>query len=243
MKTIHLYGALKDRIGPSVRLEVNDAAEAIRAIVTTRPEADDVLRSGSFVLVRRKVDTKSGRILASMMRAAIEDTDYQLDAEMMHLALGSADLHIIPVVGGEGGRGIGKVLLGAAMIAGAWVAAPTLAVSGAHLMGMQAFGFLGMSVSYGALASMGAMMALGGVSQILSKAPSASAGQNKNESFIFSGPANVGSQGSSVPVVHGGPIRTGSVTVSSSVTTVSIGSGGLFQGIKGTVLDALDPKA
>lgn len=247
MKTIHLYGALKDKLGASLRLDVLNAAEAIRAIVTTRPEANEIIRDGQFVLVRRKLDTKSGRFRVADLRAAIEDTAFQLDEETMALGLGKADLHIIPVVGGAGGRGVGKVLLGAAMIAGAWVAAPAIAggisgtgIVGGHIMSAQAFSLLGMSVSYGALATMGAMMALGGLSQMLAKAPEAAKSQDTNDSYIFSGPANVGSQSNPVPVIHGGPIRVGSVTVSSSITTQK--SGGIaagWGGLKGTLVDNL----
>lgn len=242
MKTIHLYGALKDDLGPKLRLDVVSAAEVVRAIVTTRPAAEATLREGAFILVRRTVETKSGRIAAKDIRAAIEDEAYQLDMETMTMGLGRADLHIIPVVKGEGGRGIGKVVLGVAMIGGAWALAPAALTAGAvgsTVMSSTAISLMGMSISVGTLGVMGALMALGGISQMLAKAPEAAKSQDRNESYIFSGPANVGSQSNAVPVIHGGPIRVGSVTVSSAITTqrgggIVAGSG--FGGIKGTIV-------
>jgi predicted phage tail protein len=51
------------------------------------------------------------------------------------------------------------------------------------------------------------------------KASSASDRESKTASFIFDGPQNVMEQGHPVPLVYGGPIRVGSVVVSSGIST------------------------
>lgn len=101
------------------------------------------------------------------------DTD--LDLEDLQLPFGSNDLILTPVVvgSGGGGGGIGKILVGAALIG------ISLAFPGGGLFGGTVFGFLGGPAASAALLTtigtgisiVGASLVLGGVSQLLSPQP------------------------------------------------------------------------
>ncbi len=232
MISVHLYGALKDSFGPTHRLEVESAGEAIRALCTVTTGFENQCRQGSYILIRDR--TKTGKPYTDkQLSKAARNEDIQLDLDSLHFGIGNSDLHIVPVIGGEGGRGAGKILIGIALVAGAFLAAPLAAVAGAAMtvgggvMSATAISLGALSVSFGQIALMGAIMALTGVSQMLAKPPEATKPTDKNESFIFSGPANIASQGNVVPVVYGGPIRVGSVTISSSISTESSHTGRL----------------
>lgn len=224
MKTIHLYGHLATTFGDRLELDVSSAGEAVRALCVTRPDFEDTLREGSFVLIRYR-RSKSARLTGEAFREAMENDGLHLDETTLEMGLGKADLHIVPVVGGAGGKGLGKVLLGVAIIAGAWFAAPTIFGAGmsASLPGMA--GAIGMT--YGNIAMFGAMMALGGLSQMLTKPPKAPEPKGSDETnMIFNGAANIGGQGNPVSLIYGGPVLVGSLTVSSAVSTESRRSAG-----------------
>jgi len=217
-----------------IELDVHSASEAIRAILIQRPDFEGIIRDGAFTLIRQNFpDYRGGRIPAARLRAELADETCQLDEDMLKLGLGASDLHVIPAVTGAGGRGLGKILIGVALVAGAWIAAPAImsgigagaAATGAHAIGATAFSLLGMNVTFGNLALIGGMIALQGVSQVLAKAPAASDAK-KDDSYIFTGASNVGVQGDVLPLVYGGPIRVGSVPISSGVSNTRYGGSG-----------------
>lgn len=224
MKTIHLYGHLATSFGDKVELDVATAGEAIRALCSTRPDFEDTLKEGSFTLIRYR-RSRSARLTGEAFREAMENDGLHLDETTLEMGLGKADLHIVPVVGGAGGKGLGKVLLGVAIIAGAWFAAPTIFGAGmaATVPGIAG----GLGLTYGNIAMFGAMMALGGISQMLTKPPSAPEAKGSEETnFIFGGAVNISGQGNPVALIYGGPILVGSLVVSSAVVTESRRSAG-----------------
>ena len=54
---------------------------------------------------------------------------YAVNEEEIHHPIGQEDIHIVPVISGAG-RGLGKILLGAALIAGAFLLPGSMAVTG-----------------------------------------------------------------------------------------------------------------
>ena len=160
------------------------------------------------------------------------------------MPLSRHDLHIVPAAyghgGGNGGLTVGKIVLGVAMVAGAFFTAGATALgtaaaaAGAEGLGIPASAAglgLGFSVelpligavTYGRIAGIGAMIALGGVSQLLSPTPHAAPSYSAERpearpSFIYNGPTNTAEQGGPIPVVYG-RMRVGSALVSSSVST------------------------
>ena len=150
--------------------------------------------------------------------------NYAVDQEEIHHPIGQADIHIVPVIAGAG-RGVGKVLLGAALIAGAFMtggvsftfAQVPLANAGA-ITGITG-SFIGKAAVY-----LGASLVLSGVSDMLFPLPKPKEFKSEQDpqlSFSFSGTQNTSRAGTPVPIVYG-EIVTGSVVISGAVDTQQV---------------------
>jgi len=143
--------------------------------------------------------------------------DSDIGEEEIHYPVGKQDIHFIPVISGAG-RGFGKILLGAALIGGAF------------MFGGLKFGQLfGPIVQPGSLAAagtltkgafyLGASLVLQGVSDLLFPLPKLENSEEDPQlSFNFSGVQNTSRAGTPVPIVYG-EIFTGSVVISAAVDT------------------------
>lgn len=103
-------------------------------------------------------------------------------------------IRIVPVIVGAA-NGWTRILIGAALI-----------VAGVFIPGAQSLIFAG------------AGLVLGGIAQLLTKPPSVKSGREDDrvESYVFSGPTNVSSQGAPIPVVYG-RMMVGSAVVSAGI--------------------------
>jgi len=146
--------------------------------------------------------------------------DYDIDKNELAYPVGKEDIHFIPVISGAG-RGMGKILLGAALIAGAFIVNP--AISFSFKSGVTGFSTLtGVS---GALTKaaiyVGASLVLSGVTDLLFPLPEPqkfSSEEDPQLSFNFSGVQNTSRAGTPVPIVYG-EIITGSVVISAAIDT------------------------
>lgn len=186
MIEVHLYGQLASTFGPLHHLEVGDSGEAVRGLCQL---------SG----FRREIESGEWRLIKGPLTGG-----RPLDLEGLQLPVASAgQLHILPSTeGAGGGRGVGKVLAGAALIGASFI--PGLnAAAVPYLMGS------------------GVGMALGGVSLMLGASPGSNYGDRESPdqrpSFLFNGPVNTSTQGLPVPLIYG-QIRTGSVVISAGMT-------------------------
>jgi predicted phage tail protein len=144
--------------------------------------------------------------------------DYEIGEEDIHNPIGKSNLSIVPVIAGAGG-GLGKTLLGVALI-GFAVLAP-----GAGFMAGGGLGF-GSTVagkfSFAALAgNIGIGLTLMGVSEMLFPLPQPQDFSNEEDpriSFSFSGVQNTSRAGTSHPIAYG-EIVTGSVVISAGIDT------------------------
>ena len=141
--------------------------------------------------------------------------NYDIDKEEIHYPVGNEDIHFIPVIKGSG-RGLGKFLLGAALIGIAIASGGT----GLSLGANGVFGFTG-----GSLAAIGGnigiALVLSGVSDMLFPLPEPqkfSSEEDPQLSFRFSGVQNTSRAGTPVPIVYG-EIFTGSVVISAAIDT------------------------
>ena len=141
--------------------------------------------------------------------------DYSIDKDEINYPVGKQDIHFIPVITGSG-KGLGKVLLGAALIGVAVFSGGT----GLSLGAGGVFGFTG-----GGLAAIGGniglALVLSGVSDMLFPLPKPqkfSSEEDPRLSFSFSGLQNTSRAGTPVPIVYG-EIFTGSVVISAAVDT------------------------
>ena len=140
--------------------------------------------------------------------------NYDIDETEIHNPIGSQDIHFVPVISGAG-RGLGKVLLGAALIAGAFL-------TGGASFSLQA-GLTGTFLGKAAV-GIGAALVLGGVSEMLFPLPTQKDFDNESDprlSFSFSGLQNTSRAGTPVPLVYG-EIFTGSVIISAAVDTQQV---------------------
>jgi predicted phage tail protein len=199
MKKIILYGKLA-RFGKEFELNVRDTAEAIRALCCQLPGFEAEFKEGSYYLLR--------------------DNEIELTEEQLHLSFGKArELHILPEAVGAKRGGLGKAILGIAVIGVAIALAPATG-------GLSATAISSLGVTYGNIAMFGASLALTGIGQLISPTPRVGDYGSREQaderpSFIFNGPVNTVEQGQPVPLVYG-TMRVGSVVISAGLTAEQI---------------------
>ena len=99
LRKIRLYGELAKFLGQKTfEAEVHSAAQAIRFLVVNFPQLEAHMGDRYY------------KVLVG---------DWEIKEEEIHYPNGQEDIKIVPIVGGEGGRGTRQFLLGAALIIGA----------------------------------------------------------------------------------------------------------------------------
>ena len=196
LRKIKLYGELAKFLGQKTfEAEVNNAAQAIRFLVVNFPQLEAHMANRHY---------------------KVTVNDWEINKEELHHPNGQEDIKIIPVVGGAGGRGMGRFLLGAVMI-GAAVMFP-----GAQFSGLSFSAAEGFSAFQATVGNMGIALALTGISQMLTPVPVISEReQDPRLSFNFSGIQNTSRAGVAVPVVYG-QVLTGSVVISAGIETAQV---------------------
>lgn len=242
LRTIYLHGALGRKFGWRHKLAVETPFEAITALSALRKGFREYFwkEEASYTFVRGST-LRAGHQLDE---AEVCMTLGREDFHIIPAACGSG--------GGGGGKGAAKIIIGVVAIAAAvftmgaslaaygaagaagaaasslgGAAAAGAAASGAAAAGFSAVAFtlpvIG-SITAGNLAAFGAMMALGGISQLIT--PTARANPTSaytamenpaaRASFLYNGPANTMEQGGPVPVIYG-RMRVGSTLLSASI--------------------------
>lgn len=185
-------------------LDVKSPAEAVRAInINTRGALERYLR---------------GPARDRLYRIALQKRDNVIDAVEVGNRSGHSTIFIMPTVRGRN-SGVGKVLLGVALIAAAVYFGPAaFAVAGWGGTGAIGAGAASIMVGFGI------SMVLGGISQMLTPAaqgPNASPDQAQSTSFPGNAAAVV--QGGCIPVVYGRALVS-PVPVSITVTNNKVSS-------------------
>ena len=152
-------------------------------------------------------------------KVAVGKYDLQLadHPEQLHYPMAADDVvKIIPVVSGAGGRGLGQILLGAALIGVAIVSGGTGLSLGAASQG-GVIGFTGTSALASAAGNIGLALTLGGIAQMITPVPQQPEAPGEGQGgFVFSGLQNTSQEGIPVPVVYGEMI-VGSVVLSTKL--------------------------
>ena len=146
--------------------------------------------------------------------------NYLIDETEIHHPIGQEDIHFVPVIQGAG-RGIGKILLGGALIALSFGGG---GVFSAPLIQSGTFSFAAAGLGAKAAFGIGAGLLLSGVSDMLfpvPKLPDFNSEQDPRISFNFSGTQQTTRAGTPVPLVYG-EIFTGSVVISGAVDTEQV---------------------
>ena len=147
--------------------------------------------------------------------------NYAVDKEELSHPIGKEDIHFIPVIAGAG-RGLGKILLGAALIGFVFLsggASFSLKSGLTFKEGLLGSAFLNKSIAY-----VGGYLLLSGVSEMLfplPKPPSFESEEDPRLSFSFGGTQQTGRAGTPVPLVYG-EIFTGSVVISGGIDTEQV---------------------
>ena len=207
LRTVHLHGHLADRFGKQpMEIDIVTPGEAVRALCALRTGFRDELRKGAYhVLVKHG------------------ERYFDVDEKELALQLGrSTEIHFVPVIEGSKRSGVLKVVLGVALVAGAFLMAPAALAGG---LGATAIGVSGMGITYGQIAMIGIGLAVAGVSQLL--APQTKTPEEKDtSSYIIAPSENTVQQGVSVPIVIG-RYMVGSVVMSVGIATEQIGTQGI----------------
>ena len=229
-QTVRLLNDLGERYGSEHKYyDLRTPADAIKLLCINKPD-----------FARELVQAHEHGIAYTLVQAG-----EFLDIEDLNLPLGQNDLVLTPVVAGSGG-GVGKIVLGVALIAVA-ILAP-----GAGFVGLAGFAKTGVATSLlaapsfalasalaAAAGNIGIGLVLAGTAQLLAPQPvipnldnqrRATPGQNTNatgpqgvsravsgeQSYAFAGPANTVGIGATIPLVYG-KMLIGSNLISSTV--------------------------
>ena len=147
--------------------------------------------------------------------------NYAVDKDELSHRIGKEDIHFIPVITGAG-RGLGKILLGAALIGFVFLsggASFSLKSGLTFKEGLLGSAFLNKSIAY-----VGGYLLLSGVSEMLfpmPQPPDFESEENPRLSFSFGGTQQTGRAGTPVPLVYG-EIFTGSVVISGGIDTEQV---------------------
>ena len=195
LRTIRLYGYLGAQFGRVHRLAVASCAEAVQALCVLLPGFE------------RELMTSKDR---GVGYACFLGRRNLADDQLCDLA-GQDDIRIAPVVQGAKRGGLFTLVLGAAL----FFAAP-------YLVNPAMAGLLGEggAMVFGAgVGSMGKLLMLSGVTQLLSpqqKGLSTADGPDNGASYNFNGPVNTSAQGNPVPLLYG-ELIIGSAAISAGI--------------------------
>ena len=197
LRKIKLYGKLAKFVGHRVlEADVHNAAEAVKFLVANWPALEQHMANQHY-----KVEVGSSAL-------ALDEIGYPI---------GSENISITPVIAGAGN--VGRMILGAALIAGAiYLSGGTAAFGAGGAFGFGAAGSAVGGFSAWALAgNVGIMLVLSGVAGLLTPTPKTpKSEEDPQNQFSFSGIQQTGRAGTAIPVCYG-EVLTGSVVISAGI--------------------------
>ena len=199
LRKLKLYGELAEFVGhKEFEIQVDSLGKAVSFLVNNFPQVEKYMNPQYY-------QVKVG--------------NYAVDKDEIHHPIGQEDIHIVPVISGAG-RGMGKILLGAALIGLSFFSFGTSAGLGVAF----SKGFAKVGLIQKGLFGLGAALTLSGVSDMLFPVPKPQEFKSEQDpqlSFSFSGTQNTSRAGTPVPIVYG-EIVTGSVVISGAIDTQQV---------------------
>ena len=199
MVEVKLLGELGRRFGRSYRFMANSPKDVISAL-------SNQLAGFKDYLTKAHEDGIGFRLVD-------EDAD-GMDYEKVMMPC--RQLVIAPVI--SGGGTLGKILLGVALIALAFIpgigTATAAAVAAGTKVGFTAIGSL--------LFGLGTSLVLSGVAALLTPAVKNPSDTEKKDSFLFDRATELSSQGSPVPILYGRFLAASPLIISSAITTQQV---------------------
>ena len=188
LRKIRVYGKLAKFLKRRVfEADVANAAEAVRFLLANFPQLEPHMSDQYY---------------------RVSVGDYSLTLDELQDPAGMQEIKIVPVIAGAGGDGlaIGQIIVGAALIAAAFIPGLNAVVATVF-------------------ATLGTGLLLSGVSTLLTPTPQTPTGpdteKDPRKSFSFSGIQQTSRQGVPVPIVYGETI-VGSVVISVGVDTEKV---------------------
>ena len=192
LRKVKLYGELADFVGhKELEAVINCTADAIRFLIT------------NFEGLEAHMANRHYQVLVG---------NEDIDETELHNPIGQSDISIVPVIAGAGG-GLGKTLLGVALIGLSFASGGGFAALSAKTFELGAIGSFAMNAGIG--------LTLMGVTEMLFPLPKPQEFNNEEDpriSFSFSGVQNTSRAGTSHPIAYG-EIVTGSVVISAGIDT------------------------
>lgn len=213
IRDVYLHGAVGRRYGRHWRLDVTTPAEAVRAIMTLRPEARPELRRGAW------------RVIVGPPRLA-----NAIAPGLLGMRVGRQPIHLVPATqAAGGGGGVGKIIVGVVLIGAAIVTAGLTAPAGFAALGAAMSTEIAMGITFNTIALAGGAMVLGGIAGLLAAQPQGASTQQATDqarpddrpSFFFNGVTNNSQQGGPVPLVFGTHL-VGSIVASGGINVEDI---------------------
>jgi len=200
MRKIKLYGKLAEFVGhKEIDVNVNTVGQAVSFLIHNFDGLEQHMSPQYY-------QVKVG--------------NYDIDKDEINYPIGKEDINFIPVISGAG-RGIGKILLGAALIGFAIFSGGAGFAIGGGNFGFIATGGANASAFAALAGNIGVLLVLGGISELLfpvQKPKDFNSEEDPQLSFNFGGLQNTNRAGTPVPIVYG-EIFTGSVVISAAVDT------------------------
>lgn len=189
MKTVILYGELREKFGREFRFDVNTPAEAVRAMCAT-------VRGFEKYLYAHK--DSAFKIFSAGRNISENPCDPTSDNEVIRIA---------PVI--QGSSGGQRIIIGIIMIVAAYFLGPAGAGAISAATQTTAYG-MGASMILGGVAQL--------LSPTATTTSGSGESADNTPSYNFNGPVNTTAQGHPVPIAYG-RIMTGSAVISAGYTT------------------------
>ena len=198
LRKLKLYGELAEFVGhKEFEIQVDSLAKAVSFLVNNFPQIEKYMNPQYY-------QVKVG--------------NYAVNEEEIHHPIGQEDIHIVPEIAGAGRGGLGKILLGAALIGIAFATGGAF-ISQAPFRALTFTSNIAKAAVY-----LGGALVLSGVRVMLFPLPKPKEFKSEQDpqlSFSFSGTQNTSRAGTPVPIVYG-EIVTGSVVISGAIDTQQV---------------------
>jgi len=132
-----------------------------------------------------------------------------------NVLMGCRRLIIAPII--SGGGSIGKILIGVALIALAFIPIAGQAAFAGFVAAKGAF-----AIGSGVLFSLGTTLVLTGIAQLLTPTPDAQKETDRKDSFLFDRASDLTVQGQPVPILYGKFLASSPLIISSALTTQQV---------------------
>lgn len=205
MAKIVLHGELAEKFNNEYYLDVRSPNDAVRALCLMIPKFKDEFKEGAYYVY-----------------VANDNDIFNIEEDNIKMSI-PGDIHIMPEMVGAKKKGLGKALMGIALIGLAFVPGVNLAVASAAFGATGSVGatFAVAGLVHSALITVGIGLALGGASALLSPKVKSGGDTSKNQSYLIHGSDVNIENGNCVPLIYG-EVLAGGFPISQEIDNADI---------------------